>query len=78
MVACASGGIATIVRGGVTGLLVPPGDPAALAKAMGALLDAPERRREMGQAARAHAEARHGLNQAADSLDDILRAAISR
>jgi len=36
------------------GLLVPPGDVAALADAMGALLKNPERRARFGQAGRAH------------------------
>jgi len=37
-----------------TGLLVPPGDPAALAKALTQLLDQPARRELLGSAARAH------------------------
>jgi rhamnosyl/mannosyltransferase len=37
---------------GVTGLTVPPNDPAALAVALNALLDDPERRATMGAAAR--------------------------
>ncbi len=37
------------------GLLVPPGDPGALAGALAALLDAPRRRAAMGETARRHA-----------------------
>jgi SAM-dependent methyltransferase len=42
-----------IVEHGVTGLLVPPGDPEALARAITDLLGDPERRRAMGEAGRA-------------------------
>ncbi|MDQ0512971.1 glycosyltransferase family 4 protein [Ancylobacter amanitiformis] len=39
------------------GLLVPPGDTEGLAGALGALLDAPERRRQMAESAWSHAQA---------------------
>jgi len=50
-------GCRDVVVGGVTGLLVPPGDPGALADALQQLLQAPDLRRRMGQAARERAEA---------------------
>lgn len=51
------GGTAEAVVEGETGLLVPPEDPRALADAIVALLDAPERRASMAAASRArHAE----------------------
>lgn len=46
------GGIPELIDDGVTGLLVPPGDVAALADAIRALLEAPERVAQMGAAAR--------------------------
>lgn len=54
----ASGSVdgAEILLPGQTGLLVPSGDPEALALAVGALLDDEQRRRALGSAARAHAE----------------------
>ena len=42
-----------LVVDGVTGLLVPPGDPAALRAALERLLAEPELRRRLGTAARA-------------------------
>jgi glycosyltransferase involved in cell wall biosynthesis len=45
-------GVADLYRSGVEMLLVPPGDPAALAAAIGELLDDPERAQGMGERAR--------------------------
>lgn len=48
VVASAVDGVPEVVEHGVTGLLVPPADPAALAQAMSALLRSPETRQRMG------------------------------
>lgn len=56
LVAARATGTVDAVVDGVTGLLVEPGDPRALADALGSLLDDPDRSRRMGAAARAHAE----------------------
>ena len=53
VVGARAGGIPDALRDGASGLLVPPGDPEALAACMRALLDQPERRRLLGRAARA-------------------------
>jgi glycosyltransferase involved in cell wall biosynthesis len=52
VVASAVGGLREVVQDGSTGLLVPPGDPGALAAALDDLLDDPERRKRMGEAGR--------------------------
>lgn len=57
-VASAVGGVPEVVADGSSGLLVPPGDPAALAAAVTRLLCDDGRRAAMGQAARALAERR--------------------
>jgi phosphatidyl-myo-inositol alpha-mannosyltransferase len=46
-------GYRDVVRDGVDGVLVPPGDPQALAEALHDLFDEPERRRDMARAAAA-------------------------
>ncbi len=65
VVASAIGGYEAVMTPD-TGLLAPPGDPVALADALGSLLADEPRRRRMGAAARALAEARY-------SWDDIGR-----
>jgi glycosyltransferase involved in cell wall biosynthesis len=53
VVATDVGGVADVVEDGVTGLLVAPSDPVALADALERLLVAPDERRRYGRAARA-------------------------
>jgi glycosyltransferase involved in cell wall biosynthesis len=55
VVATAVDGTPEVVEDGVTGLLVPPRDPPALAAALGALLGDPARARRMGEQARRRA-----------------------
>ena len=56
VVASRIGGIPDIVDDGQTGLLTPPADPGAIAAALLTLLNNPERRVAMGEAARIHVE----------------------
>jgi glycosyltransferase involved in cell wall biosynthesis len=55
VVASDVGGLRDVVQHGSTGLVVPPGDPGALAETLDGLLDNPELRRRMGEAGRVHA-----------------------
>lgn len=52
VVATSVGGVTELVRHGVNGLVVHPGDPVALAEALSTLADDPELRRTMGLAGR--------------------------
>lgn len=61
VVATAVGGNLELVDDGVNGVLVAPGSPRALAQAMCAYLDAPDRIATDGRAARQRAEARYSL-----------------
>ena len=56
VVASAVGGIPEIIVDGETGMLIPPGDPEAIARAVNALMADPARRARMAVAGRARAE----------------------
>ena len=45
-----------MVEDGVTGILVPPGDPVALARALSTVLEDPERATAMGRAGKSRVE----------------------
>jgi len=65
VIAANSGGLGDIVRNGQTGVLVPPLDPSALAQAIDAMLENPDRAREIGAAGRVHALATFAPESAA-------------
>ena len=74
VVATRVGGVGEIIEEGITGLLVPPGDPLRLAEGIGAALRARER---MGSAARRHCVARFDLSRVAVQWSELLRLLIS-
>ena len=63
-------GIPDVVEDGVNGLLVPPGDSAALAQALGRLAADPELRQRLGREARRSAEARLSWAAAAAAFEE--------
>jgi glycosyltransferase involved in cell wall biosynthesis len=71
VVATRVGGIPEIVRDGETGLLVPPGDPQALAQAVAALLADPTLRHALGARARTHVASSFGLQEHVRRLTDL-------
>jgi L-malate glycosyltransferase len=73
-----SGGVPEFVEGGVTGLLVPPLDPAALAAALQRLLGDAALRERLTAAGRAQAERRFGLDDRYDAVAAVYAGAVAR
>ncbi|MEX0600021.1 MAG: glycosyltransferase family 4 protein [Rhodothermales bacterium] len=71
VVAFRSGGAAEIVEDGETGVLVEPGDEAAMAEAVGRLLDDAPTRQRMGVAGRARVEALYSLDSHREGISDV-------
>jgi len=71
VVASDAGGLPEVVENGVTGLVVPRGDSAALARAIGSLLADPQRRRQMGQAGRARALRMFDWDRSAQQFEEL-------
>jgi glycosyltransferase involved in cell wall biosynthesis len=78
VVASAVGGVPELVQEGDTGLLVPPGDPAALAAALARLVEEPELRERLGAAGRRRAEAEFSLVGFHQAHLAVYRAALER
>jgi glycosyltransferase involved in cell wall biosynthesis len=76
VVVTANPGLDGYVEHGVTGLLVPPKDPAAMAQAIGELLADPVRARAMGRAGRAAVLARFTSRHMAADLAGLLHRTI--
>ena len=78
VVASRLGAMAELIEDGVTGTLFPPGDAAALASAVDALLADGARRRRLSAAARRTFEDRYTADRNYDLLTDIYDRAMSR
>lgn len=71
VVACAVGGNPEAVVDGVTGRLVPPRDPTALAAAMGEILADSGKGRSMGEAGRERATERFSLDRMVGEIEEM-------
>jgi glycosyltransferase involved in cell wall biosynthesis len=72
VIATALGGMPEIIEDGVSGILVSPGDPAALAAAVLALLGDRERARRIGLAARQRVRERFTAQRMASQMQELL------
>ena len=77
VVASRVGGIPELVADGTTGILVPPGSPDALARALIPLLQSPERRAALGRAARNAVVGRFSWARTANETFELYRAALN-
>jgi len=71
MVATRVGAVPEIVLDGETGLLVPPRDPAALAEALGRLLDEPARAADMGRRGAERIAAEFSLDGTVSAIEGL-------
>jgi glycosyltransferase involved in cell wall biosynthesis len=78
VVASAVGGVPELVRDGETGLLVPPGDPGALARALAGLVADPELRARAGAAGRRRAEREFSLDACRQAHVELYRELVTR
>jgi len=78
VVATAAGGVTELVMDGETGILVPPGDPDALAAGIDRLLDDRESAAGLGAAAFRLASERHGLERMVRAIEAVYEAVLER
>lgn len=78
VIAAATGGLASTVIDGITGLHVPPRDPAAIADAVERLASDRELREEMGSAGRERVEAGYTWERVASRTERIYARAVAR
>jgi glycosyltransferase involved in cell wall biosynthesis len=78
VVATAVGGLPELVEDGVTGILIPPRDPAALAEAVGGLLTDPERRERLGAAGRSLREREYSFESYMQRLEGLYQSLLAR
>jgi len=78
VVATRTGGTSELIEHGVEGLLVPPGSPVMLAKALKTLLDNKKTMEELGQRAQAKARTRFSVDRVCREVEQIYAELYSR
>ena len=77
IVASDAGGVPEIVIDGVTGLLVPPGQPAALAEAIAGLLAQPEKAKALGERGKERARCVFAIEAHVRAVEKIYQSILS-
>lgn len=78
VVASEVGGIPELVKSGVTGMLVPPGDAAALARSVLDLMDRPGFAAALGEAARARIEQEFSFDRMVGGFERVYAAGLEK
>lgn len=78
VVATDIGGPKEIIKSGQTGILLPPGDPAALSTTLVELLQSPDLREALGSRAMSHAQANYGIDRHAEAVTQVIERAHQR
>src|SRR5581483_5965360 len=78
VVATRVGGVPDVVRDGVDGFLVEPGDVDALADRLALLARDPELRTRMGESGRERVLPRYGVERLIDDVDELYRSLLRR
>jgi glycosyltransferase involved in cell wall biosynthesis len=73
-----AGPLAEVVSDGVSGLVLPPGEPVAWAEAMVDLATNPARRHQLGEQARTHAQQRFSVEEMADRTVGVYQEVLGR
>jgi glycosyltransferase involved in cell wall biosynthesis len=71
------GGVPDVIEHGVTGLLTAPQSETEFISQLRQLIEQPQMREQLGQAARARIEKRHALHQLPNELTDLYRLALA-
>jgi glycosyltransferase involved in cell wall biosynthesis len=78
VIASRVGGVEVLIEDGRNGVLVPPGDPAALERAIEGLVDDPDGRRRLGREARATIEDRFNWEKIAEQYERLFEELLGR
>ena len=78
VVASAVGGVPEAIEDGKTGMLVPPGDPAALAQRLVSLMADASLGKRLGAAAAAHVRANYSFERMVEGFDGIYLSELAR